>query len=223
MVIEAILALSILSLSPSTLQGSPTPPVSPSPAVTAERAEQIARANMPAVIGADAVRRSDVEVRPAPGGWIVIFHDARASCAEGYWWPGACTHVAFGTPASFEVYRDVYTCVNGDGMLYGFSASFRPVGPGEEQRCGRPPASPISPPPGPPGVTPVSGAPATLPPTPPVRPSAATPVPPGNAQRIAGEQPTLSPLDVPVVPEAATLFLALGGLFVVAGLRWWRP
>jgi hypothetical protein len=55
-----------------------------------EKAEQLAREQMIGVIGATAVDRSVIEVRPSKVGWMVIFRDANASCDEGSFWPGAC-------------------------------------------------------------------------------------------------------------------------------------
>ena len=47
------------------------------------KAEKIARERMTDVMGADAVDRSVIEVRPSNVGWMVIFRDANASCEEG--------------------------------------------------------------------------------------------------------------------------------------------
>jgi hypothetical protein len=52
-----------------------------------EKAEQLAREQMIGVIGATAVDRSVIEVRPSKVGWMVIFRDANASCDEGSFWP----------------------------------------------------------------------------------------------------------------------------------------
>ena len=103
-------------------------------------AETVAREYMVIKAGADAVNRSQVEVRPSDGGWMVVFHDAEAACGSGGdFWPGACR----GGAAS-AVYRDVYACVERDGWSWrigGAGASPQSLGPEDRcQRGGGPPA-----------------------------------------------------------------------------------
>jgi len=73
-----------------------------------QRAVELAREQMGVKVGAEAIARSHVEVRPVPAGWAVIFREAYARCGEAPFWPGACR---FG-PA---VFRDVYACVEREG------------------------------------------------------------------------------------------------------------
>ena len=93
-----------------------------------QRAERLAREHMSRVIGAAAVERSHVEVRPSTCGWMVVFHDAEARCGDGPFWPGACR---FG-PA---VFRDVYACVLRNGQIQQVGASQSPLSLDAEDRC----------------------------------------------------------------------------------------
>ena len=74
-------------------------------------AVHVARASMRSHSGVAATNRASVQVVPARGGWLVIFHDAQATCDQGTWWPDACRDGAR------VVYRDVYACVLRDGWL----------------------------------------------------------------------------------------------------------
>ena len=98
-----------------------------------ETAEQRARHLMAPVIGADAMQRAHVEVRPSTVGWLVIFRNANASCAEGTFWPGACR---FGS----RVFRDVYACVERDWQIRQMGASSAVNSLGAEDLCDAPSA-----------------------------------------------------------------------------------
>ena len=93
-----------------------------------KKAEQLAREQMTRVIGADAVDRSVVVIRPSVVGWMVIFRDANASCDEGPFWPGACR---FGN----RVFRDVYACVERNWNIRQKGASGESESLGEEDLC----------------------------------------------------------------------------------------
>ncbi len=164
----------------------PTVTVETSPEL--ERALDVARRVMNRAIGEAAVARSSIEVLTSPGGWIVIFHDANASCGQGLWWPGACRNV----PAQLVI-RDVFACVDREWRVDGFGSNVNRIGPEARRLCGGAQAAPTASPPS-----------------------------PADAQPITGAQQALPPGGVPVVPEGDTVLLAVGGLFIVAGLRWWR-
>ena len=127
-----------------------TPVGTPTTRIGAARAEQIARRTMPHVIGLAPAARAQIEVREGTGGWMVIFHDAWATCAEGRWWPGACRVLS-----SEDRIRDVYACVDWQGTINGYGYYFQRIGPEFGASCGGP-AVPMAAPAGPPGVTPVS-------------------------------------------------------------------
>jgi hypothetical protein len=93
-----------------------------------EKAEQLAREQMIAVIGANAVDRSVIEVHPSKVGWMVIFRDANASCDEGSFWPGACR---------FEnrLFRDVYACVERNWSIRQMGTSGESESLGDEDLC----------------------------------------------------------------------------------------
>lgn len=93
-----------------------------------QRAERLAREHMSRVVGAAAIERSRVEVRPSTCGWMVVFRDAEAHCGDGPFWPGACR---FG-PA---VFRDVYACVLRNGQIQQVGASQSPLSLDAEDRC----------------------------------------------------------------------------------------
>jgi len=92
------------------------------------KAEKIAREQMTPVMGAEAVDRSVIEVRPSQVGWMVVFRDANASCEQGSWWPGACR---FGN----RVFRDVYACVEWDWNISQMGYSGESEALGEEDLC----------------------------------------------------------------------------------------
>ena len=83
-----------------------------------QKAEQLARHQMEATIGAKAVERAHVEIFPSRVGWMVVFRDANATCEEGVWWPGACDFAQ-----TNQVYTDVYVCVERDGNMRQMGAS----------------------------------------------------------------------------------------------------
>ena len=93
-----------------------------------QRAERLAREHMSRVVGAAAIERSRVEVRPSTCGWMVVFRDAEAHCGDGPFWPGACR---FG-PA---VFRDVYACVLRNGQIQQVGASQSSLSLDAEDRC----------------------------------------------------------------------------------------
>jgi len=93
-----------------------------------KKAGKIAREQMTDVMGADAVDRSVIEVRPSKVGWMVIFRDANASCEEGSWWPGACR---FGN----RVFRDVYACVEQNWIIEQMGYSSESKSLGDEDLC----------------------------------------------------------------------------------------
>ena len=93
-----------------------------------QRVEQVAREHMSRVVGAAAVERSRVEIRPFTCGWLVVFRDAEARCGDGPFWPGACR---FG-PA---VFRDVYACILRNGQIQQVGASQSPLSLDAEDRC----------------------------------------------------------------------------------------
>jgi hypothetical protein len=93
-----------------------------------ERAEQLAREQMIGVIGANAVKRSVIEVHPSKVGWIVIFREANASCEEGSFWPGACR---------FEnrLFRDAYACVERNWSIRQMGTGGESESLGNEDLC----------------------------------------------------------------------------------------
>jgi hypothetical protein len=103
----------------------------------------VARSQMEGFMSAAAIARSEVEVRPSYGSWMVIFHDANLTCTgDGPYGPGACRGVHFGE----VVYQDAFTCVPSVpwmGTLHR-GASRRRIGPADDPcNPGRmPPAEP---------------------------------------------------------------------------------
>ena len=98
-----------------------------------QKAEQLAREQMRLVIGADAINRAHVEVRPSAVGWMVVFRNANASCADGVWWPGACRFAA-------NSFRDVYACVERDWRIRQMGATSASEPLGTVDLCRAPPS-----------------------------------------------------------------------------------
>ena len=93
-----------------------------------KKAEKLAREQMIQVMGAEAVDRSVIEVRPSKVGWMVIFRDANASCEEGFSLIGACR---FGN----RVFRDVFACVERNWSIRQIGASRESKSLAEEDLC----------------------------------------------------------------------------------------
>jgi hypothetical protein len=179
-------------------QGSGTATATGVGGISAPQAQQAAVAAMRVAIGPQAVDRAHVEIRPAAGGWMVIFHDAQASCGEGRWWIGACR---FGPD---QVFRDVYACVSPQGGVGGFGTSGETIASNSALTCGGAPV-PMGPLPGPAGSTPGTGTES-----------------PASAPSVVPQIGASPSSNVPVVAEADTVTLLLASLLSLAALAYWQ-
>jgi hypothetical protein len=166
-----------------------------------QQAEQIARSAMAHAVGPEAIVPARVEVYPAPGGWIVIFHDAQARCIDRSWWPGACRGVS-----PQDVIGELYACVDPAGRVYGFGSNIRPISAAEAASC---------------GIVPTPGTPDSARG---VGPSGSSVAPPAGGFSVRRPTPTASApaADVPVVPEAGTGWLVGIGLLTLCSVVAWR-
>jgi hypothetical protein len=183
-------------------QGTQLPTTAtPAGNIDGQQAEQIARQAMSRTVGPVAMVPARVEVYPAPGGWIVIFHDAQARCIDRSWWPGACRGVS-----PQDVIGELYACVDPAGQVYGFGSHIRPFSSADAASCG------IVSPPGTPD--PARG----------VGPSGSSVAPPagGFSVRRPTQTPSASVAEVPVVPEAGTGWLVGIGLLTLSSVVAWR-